>query len=447
MTQEIAARVDAGLGTFKQKLVDLVRIPSVSSSAFDQSALDRSAEWIATELSGLGFATEIIKLETSTGYVGRPAILAERAPAAGKLTVLLYAHHDVQPPGESAGWDQEDPFTCVERDGRLYGRGAADDKAGVMAHIAAISCADPGVGIRIFIEGEEEIGSPSFTEFLETYRDRLEADAIVVADSNNWKVGTPSLTTSLRGVASLDVELSVLDHAVHSGMWGGVVLDAVTLTARLIATLHDESGDVAVAGLDGSDHTQVDYPEADLRADAGILGGVELAGTGSLSSRLWTKPAINVIGMDVTPTAVASNTLIPRTKTTLSVRVAPSQDPLGAAEAVKAHLEANVPFGAHITVTINEAGPGFEAPQEGTIRDTMLDALQEAFGTEPVDIGVGGSIPFISDLSKVFPDAEILVTGIEDPDTRAHSENESLHLGDWRNAIVAEAILLSKLGR
>ncbi|VEI12537.1 dipeptidase [Trueperella bialowiezensis] len=442
--QDVIASVDERMEQATADLIDLVAIPSVSADSFDQRHMVESARWIAERANKLGLDTRVIELEAN-GKKGRPAILATRPAAPGKPTVMLYAHHDVQPPGDRDLWDSE-PFVAVERDGRLYGRGTGDDKAGVIAHLTAIEAARPGVGIVLFIEGEEEIGSPTFVDFLEKYKDDLAADVIVVADSSNWKVGIPALTTSLRGVTQVTVTVSALDHALHSGMYGGPVLDSVTLASRLIATLHDEAGNVAIEGLVSKDETDVDYPEEEFRADAGVLEGVQLAGEGSLTSRMWTKPAISVTAMDVTPVDLVSNTLIPSTRFVLSLRVAPGQDVSEAADALVAHLKANAPFGAHVDVTIDERGPSFEAGERTDTFKLMQWALSEAWGTDSVEIGVGGSIPFISDLSKVFPKAQILVTGVEDPDTRAHSENESLHLGDWRHAIVAEALLLTRLG-
>ncbi len=443
--QDVIASVDEIMPRATQDLIDLVAIPSVSADTFDQIHLQDSAEWVAARARALGLETQIIELETASGKKGRPAILAMRAAEPDKPTVMLYAHHDVQPPGDPALWDSE-PFKAEERNGRLYGRGTGDDKAGVIAHLAAIEASRPGVGITLFIEGEEEIGSPTFVDFLHAHKDQLDADVIVVADSNNWQVGTPALTTSLRGVTQVTVTVSALDHALHSGMFGGPVLDSVTLAARLIATLHDEKGNVAIDGLESRDETDVDYPEDQFRQDAGVLDGVELVGEGSITSRIWTKPALSVTAMDVTPVDLVSNTLIPSTTFVLSLRVAPGQDAGEAADLLVTHLKDNAPFGAQVEVTIDERGPSFEAGEPTETFRLMQWALEEAWGTEPVDIGVGGSIPFIADLSAVLPDAQILVTGIEDPDTRAHSENESLHLGDWRNAIVAEALLLTRLG-
>ncbi|MFY9262867.1 MAG: dipeptidase [Arcanobacterium sp.] len=445
-TETIAARVDAALDQHIADLKEFVGIESVSADAFDQATLQDSAQWVARQATRLGLTTEIIELETSSGLVGRPAVLAHRPATPGKPTVLLYAHHDVQPPGDAADWDSP-AFAAEVRNGRLYGRGSADDKAGVLVHLGAIAAADPGVGIRLFVEGEEEIGSPTFVDFLKVYRQQLAADVIIVADSSNWKVGIPSLTTSLRGVVRLDVTVRGLDHALHSGMFGGPALDAVVLASRLIATLHDEHGDVTVPGLLGYDTTEVDYPEDELRRDAGILDGVKLAGSGSFTSRLWTKPAISVIGMDVTPVDMASNTLIPAVNMAISLRVAPGQDSAQAGDILAAYLRANAPLGAQVDVAVSESGPAFEAGEDTPAAQMFRDALEQAWGVEPVDIGQGGSIPFIADFAEQFPDAQILVTGIEDPDTRAHGANESVHLGDFRNAIVAEALFLTELGK
>lgn len=440
----IRSHVESHFATAVADLCDLVRIPSVSASSFDQSTLERSAETVAAHARALGLTTEILRVDG-----GRPAVVASRPAAEGYPTVLLYAHHDVQPEGDLAGWLSH-PYEPEERNGRLYGRGAADDKAGVLVHLSALRALESlglaeGLGVTLFIEGEEEIGSPSFRPFLETYTDKLKADVIIVADSNNWRVGTPSLTTSLRGVVSLTVTLSVLDHALHSGMYGGPVIDAVTLACRLISTLHDADGAVAVEGLAAQPVAQAVYAESDLRTDTGILDGVSFAGRGDLASRLWTQPSISVIGMDVTPVDKSSNTLIPSCRFEISLRVTPGQDSAEAARALEDHLRANVPFGAHLDIEIGECGPSFQATTDTHTYQLARHALQAAWETEPVDIGVGGSIPFISDLSEVFPQADILVTGIEDPDTRAHSQNESLDLGDFKNAIIAEAVLLTNL--
>lgn len=443
-TEALRRRTIDLFGALRADLEALVRIPSVSNAEFDQAHVAASADAVVALLRGVGFDdVQVLRVDG-----GAPAVVGRRPAPAGAPTVLLYAHHDVQPPGDDADW-LSSPFVPTERDGRLYGRGAADDKAGIVAHVGALRVLgdELGVGVTVFVEGEEEIGSPTFLPFLTAHRDLLAADVIVVADSTNWAVGVPGLTTSLRGLVDCVVEVAVLDHAVHSGMFGGAVLDAPTLLARLITTLHDDAGDVAVEGLVHAPDPTVDYDEAAFRADAGVLDGVRLAGTGPITARLWTRPAIGVIGLDAPRVASASNTITPRASAKLSVRLAPGQDPAAAMTALRTHLLGHAPFGAHVTVTDGEAGKPFQAPTDSPAMQAARWAFAQSWGTAPVDIGVGGSIPFIADLLDVFPDASILVTGVEDPDSRAHGANESVHLGELVNVVLAEALLLERLAQ
>jgi acetylornithine deacetylase/succinyl-diaminopimelate desuccinylase-like protein len=431
------------------ELIDLVRIPSVSNASFDPAHLETSAHAVADLLRDAGLdSARVVTATTADGRVSRPAVLAHRPGPDGAPTVLLYAHHDVQPPGEASDWSIDDPFTPERRGERLFGRGAADDKAGIMAHVGALRALgdDLPVGVTVFVEGEEEIGSPTFHDFLTQYQDDLAADVIVVADSTNWAIGTPSLTTSLRGMAQVEVTVTAAHHAVHSGVFGGPSLDAVTLASRLISTLHDDDGSVAVVGLHAIDNDLVHYDEAEFRRGAGLVDSLRLAGTGSIASRLWSKPALAVIGLDATSVARSSNTLIPACTFVLSLRVAPGQDPREAADALVAHLTAHAPFGAEVAARITEAGPGFDGSERTEALDAAEWALAQAWGSEAVHQGMGGSIPFISDLKQVFPDAQILVTGVEDPDSRAHSADESLHVGEHAKAVLAEALLLARLG-
>jgi acetylornithine deacetylase/succinyl-diaminopimelate desuccinylase-like protein len=419
----------------------LVRIPSVSAASFDQSHVARSAEAVAELLRGEGLDVEVVV------EGGRPAVIGHIDGPEGAPTVTLYAHHDVQPPGDDADWDSA-PFEPAERAGRLYGRGAADDKAGVLAHVAALR-AHRGrlpVGVTVFVEGEEESGSPSLPAILAKHGDRLAADAIVIADSGNWAIGRPALTTTLRGGVRAIVRVQTLDHSVHSGMFGGAAPDAVTALVRLLATLHDDDGNVAVQGLDEGIAAELDYDEARFRAESGLLDGVDLIGSGSILSRLWTKPSITTIGIDATSMDKASNTLSARAAAKVSMRIAPSQDPQKAFELLRAHLEQHAPWGARVSVELTELGSGFAAQAEGPIYDQARASFRDAWGVDPVDMGVGGSIPFISDFAARFPEAAILVTGVEDPDTRAHGANESLHLEEFARVCEAEAILLVRLG-
>ncbi len=425
----------------RRELETLVRIPSVSELAFDQEPVSQSADAVADLLRAAGLQDVELLREG-----GAPAVVGHLPGPEGAPTVLLYAHHDVQPPGDDAEWTSP-AFEPTERDGRLYGRGAADDKAGVMAHLAAIRAhgGHPPVGITVFVEGEEESGSPSLGRLLAAHRDRLAADVLVLADSSNWKIGVPALTTSLRGLVEAYVDVRTLDHAVHSGMYGGAAIDALTAMVRLLATLHDDAGNVAVQGLVNGEAADLDLTEEQLRADAGVLDGVALIGEGSLTSRLWTRTALTIVGLDATSTAKASNTLAPKAKAKISMRVAPGQDAAQAYELLADHLRANAPWGAKVEVTMRETGQPFSADVTGPAYEAARAAFADAWGVEPVDMGIGGSIPFIADFVAIFPDAAILVTGVEDPDTRAHGANESLHLAEFERVCLAEAVLLERL--
>jgi acetylornithine deacetylase/succinyl-diaminopimelate desuccinylase-like protein len=444
--------VERNLPASVADLSALVRIPSVSWEAFDRSFVAQSADAVAELLRGTGAFdhVQISQAETPDGALGQPAVLATRAARAGRPTVLLYAHHDVQPPGDAEDWDSP-PYEPTIRGDRLYGRGASDDKAGVISHVSAIralveaSGEDLDLGLVVFIEGEEEFGSRSFSAFLEKHREQLAADVIVVADSDNWNIDTPALTISLRGNVTFKLTVRTLAHASHSGMFGGAAPDAMLATVRLLATLHGDDGSVAVEGLTGVAGDTPDYPEEQLAREAGFLEGVRSIGAGPILSRLWSQPAITVTGIDAPSVANASNTLLPQVAVRLSARIAPGQAAEDAFAALERHVRENAPFGATIEITDVDLGDAFLVDTTGWAVREARRAMADGWGVAPVDTGIGGSIPFISDLARVFPDAQILVTGVEDPDTRAHSPNESQHLGVFKRAILAEALLLSRL--
>lgn len=442
----LRARVEDAFPALVDELSQLVAIPSVSSDPAHAGDVAASASHIRDRFAAAGLDAEILSAPAPDGTPGRPALVARTTPIEGAPTVLLYAHHDVQPTGDVARWSS-DPFVAEVRGDRLYGRGASDDGAGIIVHLGALKALGPdlGVNVVVYVEGEEEVGSPSFQSFLATHAERLRSDVIVVADSGNWKVGQPAMTTTLRGNCVATVEVKVLEHAVHSGAFGGPVLDAVTLAARLIATLHDEDGAVAVEGLGGVTTAEVEWPEDEFRADAGVVEGYRLAGRGDLAARNWTMPAINVIGFDARPVADASNTIAPECRFKLSMRTVPGQDPRVAMDALVAHLEAHVPFGAQVRVTPNEFGPGYAADLSSAVAAHLHEALSTAWGVPAVNIGQGGSIPFIADFQGTFPDAQVVVTGVEDPTSNAHSEDESQSLSDLRAAVLAEALLLTSL--
>lgn len=455
LTPALDDAVRAGMPQAVADLTDLVRIPSVSWSAFDLQNVERSADAVAALLRDLHVFETVTVTRAPIGAgpdQGRPAVIARRAARAGAPTVLLYAHHDVQPPGKDEDW-KTSPFEPTVRGDRLYARGAADDKAGVMTHVAAIRAlteavgAEFDLGLAVFIEGEEEFGSRSFANFLTQNKESLAADAIVVADSDNWSVDIPSLTVGLRGNVTFRLTVSTLEHASHSGMYGGGVPDAMIPLVKLLASLHDDAGSVAVQGMTSHDADVPEFFEDQLRQDAAVLDGVALIGRGPVLSRLWNQPTITVTGVDAPSVSNASNTLLPSAAVRISARVAPGQSAQDAFAALERHLREHVPFGAHVEIDDIDLGDPFLVDTSGWAAVEVKTAMKDAWGAEPVEAGIGGSIPFIADLVREFPDAQILVTGVEDPDTRAHSPNESLHLGVFRRAILTEALLLARLNR
>ncbi|MGW0160679.1 M20/M25/M40 family metallo-hydrolase [Mycobacterium sp. NPDC003323] len=440
---DIAARVHELLPSVRADLEELVRIESVWADPARRPEVQRSAELTAKLLSQAGFDDIRIVAEG-----GAPAVIARHPAPEGAPTVLLYAHHDVQPEGDPAQWHSP-PFEPTERNGRLYGRGTADDKAGIATHLAAIRAFDGNlpVGVTVFVEGEEESGSPTLPALLDAHRDLLAADVIVIADSDNWAVDIPALTVSLRGLADCVVEVATLDHGLHSGLWGGVVPDALSALVRLLASLHDDEGNVAVAGLHEATAAEVEFTEERVRADSGLLDGVQQIGSGPVVQRMWARPAITVIGIDTTPIAKASNTLVPSARAKVSMRIAPGGDARAHLDALTRHLESHVPWGARVTVTPGDLGQPYAIDAGGPVYDAARAAFEIAWGREPIDMGMGGSIPFIAEFAAAFPEAKILVTGVEDPGTQAHSINESLHLGVLERAATSEALFLAALGR
>ncbi len=422
----------------------LVRIQSVSADPARRDEVEKSARKTADLLAAEGVQAEIVRAHDGAP----PAVIGERKGPQGAPVVLLYAHHDVQPENDPADWDSP-PFEPTVRGPRLFGRGAADDKAGIAVHVGALRALgdDVPVTVRFFIEGEEEVSSETLPDLLHQYRDQLAADVIVIADAGNWDIGVPSLTTSLRGLIRVDVEVRTLTHAVHSGMWGGIVPDALMALTRLLSTLWTENGSPAVDGLVSSTAAAVDYPEERLRAESGAAPGTSWIGAGPVVERLWTQPAITITGLDAPKVTGASNTLTPAARAKITVRLAPGDTSANALARLQEHLEKNVPWGAQLTVTPVDAGEPTVLPTTGPAYSAARAALAEAWdGVAPVDMGTGGSIPFIAEFQQTYPAATILVTGVEDPDTRAHGPNEGLHLGEFERCVVAEARLLQLLG-
>jgi acetylornithine deacetylase/succinyl-diaminopimelate desuccinylase-like protein len=377
-------------------------------------------------------------------------------------TVLLYAHHDVQPPGIVENW-ASDPFEPTERDGRLYGRGAADDKAGAVAHAHAVgawlAAGGPPCNVRVLVEGEEEIGSPTLHAFLTSHFDDLRADVLVLADAGNWDVGIPGLTYSLRGVALADVELRALDSPQHSGLTGGAVPDPAMALARVLASLVDEHGDPAYAGAfaglrEASAEERVPLAGFDDDLDKfartmGVRPGVQLVGAPdrTLHERLWLRPTVTVIGFDSHPIAGSSNQIVARAAARLSLRLGPGQDPAAVLDGLRAHVERATPWGLELQFRALEGAPAWETDPTGPAFDAARRALRAGFGAEPVLMGVGGSIPFVGPFADAFGGIPALLMGPDDPGANIHGENESLHLADFAKLVRAEVYLLDELAR
>ena len=439
----LSQAVDRDFGLIRQALARLVGIPSVSAPGVAPAALAEAAAATAALCGEAGFDS----VEAWEVPGAPPYVFGEIAGPEGAPVVLLYAHYDVQPPGDEGSWTSP-PFSPEERGGRLYGRGASDDKAGIATHLGAVRAlgAGPPVGVRLLVEGEEEVGSPHLDAFLAQYGDRLGADVVVVADSINWGVGEPALTTSLRGIIDLTVEVRILAAGVHSGLFGGPVPDALTALARLLATLHDEDGSPAVEGLARGPAPTVELPEAALRRQAGVGAGVGLLGTGSIAQRLWMSPAISVLGVDAPGTAAAVNQLVASAAAKVSVRLAPGDQPRRAMRALRRHLESRAPWGAEVVVTEGARAAPLRLDTTGPAYAWFRRALAEAWGRPPVEVGIGGSIPLVAGLAASHPEAELLLTGIGDPGSAVHGPDESQDLGELKRAIHAEARALSLLG-
>jgi len=456
--QAAVSAVAAHQDEARAELESLVRIPSISADPARRDDVRASAEATAELLRLHGL--ESVRLSGVEG--SHPYVIGEWMHAGPDApTVLLYAHHDVQPPGIVDNWDS-DPFEPSERDGRLYGRGSADDKAGGVAHAHAVSAWLSTNGalpcnVRVLIEGEEEIGSPTLHAFLEAHLDELRSDVLVLADAGNWKVGVPGLTYSLRGLAAADIELRALDGPVHSGMAGGAVPDPVTALARVITALVDERGDVSIDGLwddvrPPTEHERAaiagldDDPAGFARA-MGTRPGVQLVGDPgtTLHERLWFRPSLTVIGIDAHPIKGSSNQIVARATARISMRLAPGQVPERVIEQLRAHVARHVPWGLELRFTALEGAPAWQTDPSGPAFDAARRALRAGFGTEPVLMGVGGSIPFVGPFADAFGGIPALLLGPADPHSRIHGENESLHLGDWHKLIASEVHLLGEL--
>jgi acetylornithine deacetylase/succinyl-diaminopimelate desuccinylase-like protein len=419
-------------------LARLVAIPSVSEPNFPEHTRPALLETYETIL-GLLRDVGVEKLGALELPGTAPVLTGEISTPDGAPTVLLYGHYDVVPAGDVEKWESP-PFEATERDGAIYGRGAADSKSNILVHVGALRAWDgkPPVGIKIVIEGQEETGS-AFTTFPPSRPELFAADAMMIADMGSLRPGVPTLTVGLRGMAVVTVEVRTLAGPKHSGQFGGAAPDALITLLHALASLHDEQGDVAVPGLRREEWAGASYSEEEFRELAEIEPGMPFFGTGGLGERLWSGPAITVTGIDVLPVESAINAVVPTARAKISLRVHPEQDPEEAQAALVDHLRALRPFGIPLEVEAAETGKGFAASTSGPAYRAARSALEAAWGSESVSVATGGSIPLVNALSEAAPDAEILLFGTTDGFANIHAPNERVLVDEFEKAVVAEA--------
>ena len=451
--------LDAHLADFQAQLVTLSRIPGVSAEPAPSPVLRRSAEAMAEVMRAAGI--ENVQLLEIEGV--HPYVYGDWLHKPGAPTLLLYGHHDVQPEGRPEKWISP-PYEPTVRDGRLYGRGTADDKAGCMTHIAAVasylkSGRELPVNVRFVIEGEEEIGSENLGKFLQKFKHMLPADFIVLSDTANFDTGIPALTYQLRGICTIDLTVQTISQPVHSGMWGGPVPDPVQVMCRLIASLQGKKGEIDVPGLyrqvAKTRKTQLarirklPFNEPKFKREGRMLNGVKLAGERGFSvyEQLWTRPSLTVIAFDARPIKGSSNQIIDHLTARLSLRTVPNMDAKAAGNAVIKKLTAKPPYGAKVTARIVGSTPWWTTDPEGPAFEAARRALKAGYGRETAMIGAGGSIGFVGPFAELLGGAPCLLMGVEDPLCNAHSENESLHLGDWVKSMKSAIHMYDELSR
>jgi acetylornithine deacetylase/succinyl-diaminopimelate desuccinylase-like protein len=405
-------------------LSEMVEIKSISSDKNYRDDVDTSAQFVENLFADLGLNTQVIKVAG-----GMPAVVANTEIDPSKKTVLLYAHHDVQPVGDLDLWNTE-PFDPVVKEGRLYGRGSGDNKSGVVVHYNVVKelLNDLPVNIRIFIEGEEEIGSPTMSDFIEQNRDALEADVIVIADSGNVKIGVPTVTTTLRGLVDAIIEVDQPMRPIHSGVGGGVVPDAFMVLSRIIASFHNEKGELMIEGLTPTDMQVTELEESFMKK---MLGSdeINLFDTESISKRLWLEPALDVLAIDAPPVKDAVNLVIPKASAKISLRLPPTEDPEHAMKMLEEHVMKNIPWDASVKFIPNSKGSGVVADPNKPFTTELVNSFNSIWKNETAYIGVGGSIPFANDFVREFPNAELVLVGAADEELgNAHAPNESVQI-------------------
>jgi acetylornithine deacetylase/succinyl-diaminopimelate desuccinylase-like protein len=423
-------------------LSDLISVPSVSLPGFDQSHVEASARLTASLFADSG-APDVRILETVTGH---PAVCARWPAPAGSPTVLLYAHHDVQPASDEDGWTSP-PFRAAPRDGRIFGRGAADNKAGIAVHLAALKALGPvpPVGVTVLVEGEEEIGSPGLPALLDEHAELVAADAVLIADAASLRVGQPALTISLRGLIDAVIELRTLSGPLHSGVFGGVVPDALSTMTRLLASLLYDDGTVAIKGLEPQSADGLALEGGELTRNAKPVPGVKRPSDAETALRAWARPALSVLGLDAPPAASAGNQLVPSARAKLSLRIPPGITPELARERLQTHLASHTPWGAELTIEPGQSVAPFRVDADNEVFRLAESCFATSWGIDPIRIGNGGSIPAAAALASRLVDAPVILFGAADRTSRTHGVDESVEIDEIRRCALAEALLLAQL--
>ncbi|GAA1994482.1 dipeptidase [Kitasatospora viridis] len=441
---DLAAAVRALMPRARRELAELVAFPSIADPQLGlEQECRAAAEWVAEALRAEGL-TDVRLLDTPDGTA---SVYGELLGVPGAPTVLLYSHYDVQPPLDEAAWDSP-PFELTERDGRWYARGAADCKGNILMHLTALrALRETGgslpVNLKVIVEGSEEQGTGGMEQYARANPELLAADAIVIGDVGNFAAGLPTAVASLRGVCDVYVEVRTLEGNLHSGQFGGAAPDALAALIRILDSLYDEHGATTVKGLP-ADQTWsgVSYPEDRFRADAKVLDGVRLIGTGEVADRLWARPAVTVLGIDVPAVLGSTGSVQAGARAKLSLRVPPGMDVLQAQATLIAHLESVAPWGVQLTATAGASGSAFSAETSGPVYEALKGAMRQAFGTDLAVAGMGGSIPLCSALRSLYPDTEIVLFGVEEPATQIHAVNESVDPEELERMTLGEALFL-----
>lgn len=442
----LAATVAGLQARARTELAELVAFKSVADEAqFPKSECEAAARWVADALTAEGFQ-DVATLDTPDGT---QSVYGYLPGPAGAPTVLLYAHYDVQPPLDEAAWVSP-PFELTERDGRWYGRGAADCKGGLIMHLTALrALKEHGgvpVNVKVIVEGSEEQGTGGLERYAEAHPELLTADTIVIGDAGNFRLGLPTVTATLRGMTLVQVQVDTLEGNLHSGMFGGAAPDALAALIRVLDSLRAEDGSTTVAGLEAQGTWQgLQYPEEDFRQDAKVLDGVGLIGDGTVADRLWARPAVTVLGIDCPPVVGATPSVHASARALISLRVPPGMDAAAATKLLRAHLERTTPWNARVTTEQVGQGQPFQADTDSPAYASMAEAMRVAYpGEEMQTAGMGGSIPLCNTLATLYPDAEILLIGLSEPEAQIHAVNESVSPEELERLSLAEAVFLTK---